>query len=120
MAFACVVARRYGRSHASFSNDPCSHNGFSWCIYDLKNISFAIRRNGKWSSNSSNDVIAVIGTFTAIFAATIAIAQDDIKRVLAYSTISQLGFMFSAIGIGAYIAAAFHLIMQHFLRRYCF
>ncbi len=55
-------------------------------------------------------VIAAVGAFTALFAATIALAQRDIKKVLAYSTISQLGFMVAAIGIGAYIAAAFHLM----------
>ena len=66
------------------------------------------------------NIIAFIGTFTAIFAATIAIAQNDIKRVLAYSTISQLGFMFAAIGIGAYIAAAFHLVMHAFFKALLF
>jgi NADH-quinone oxidoreductase subunit L len=65
-------------------------------------------------------VVAFIGTFTAIFAATIAIAQNDIKRVLAYSTISQLGFMIAAIGIGAYVAAAFHLIMHAFFKALLF
>lgn len=55
-------------------------------------------------------VIAGIGAFTALFAATIAVAQDDVKGVLAYSTISQLGFMVAAVGMGAYIAAMFHLI----------
>ncbi len=55
-------------------------------------------------------VMAIIGTFTALFSATIAVAQKDVKRVLAYSTISQLGFMIAALGVGAYIAAAFHLV----------
>ncbi len=54
--------------------------------------------------------MGLIGAFTALFSATIAVAQNDIKRVLAYSTISQLGYMVAALGIGAYIAAAFHLI----------
>ncbi len=54
--------------------------------------------------------IAAIGAFTALFAATIAVAQADVKKVLAYSTISQLGFMVAAIGIGGYVAAAFHLM----------
>lgn len=65
-------------------------------------------------------VIAVIGTFTAIFAATIALAQNDIKRVLAFSTISQLGYMFAAIGIGAYVAAAFHLVTHAFFKALLF
>ncbi|MDP2995692.1 MAG: proton-conducting transporter membrane subunit, partial [Anaerolineales bacterium] len=60
--------------------------------------------------NTTMSIIAFIGAFTALFAATIAVAQNDIKRVLAYSTISQLGFMIAALGIGAYVAAAFHLV----------
>lgn len=64
--------------------------------------------------------MAIIGTFTAIFAATIAVAQNDIKRVLAYSTISQLGFMIAALGIGAYVAAAFHLVTHAFFKALLF
>jgi NADH-quinone oxidoreductase subunit L len=64
--------------------------------------------------------VAFIGTFTAIFAATIAVAQNDIKRVLAYSTISQLGFMIAALGVGAYVAAAFHLITHAFFKALLF
>ena len=55
-------------------------------------------------------VVAYIGGFTSLFAATIAITQNDIKRVLAYSTISQLGYMIMAIGVGAYQAGFFHLV----------
>ncbi len=55
-------------------------------------------------------LMVYVGGFTALFSAIIAVAQYDVKRVLAYSTISQLGFMIAALGIGAYIAAAFHLI----------
>ncbi len=65
-------------------------------------------------------VVSIIGSFTALFAATIAVAQNDIKRVLAYSTISQLGFMVSALGIGAYIAAAFHLMTHAFFKALLF
>src|SRR4030095_8850246 len=61
-------------------------------------------------------LMAVVGSFTAIFAATIAVAQNDVKRVLAYSTISQLGFMIAALGIGAYVAAVFHLITHAFFK----
>ena len=63
-----------------------------------------------------NQSIAVIGAFTALFASTIAVAQWDIKRVLAYSTISQLGFMVAAIGVGAYLAALFHLVAHAFFK----
>ena len=65
-------------------------------------------------------IIGGIGAFTALFAATIAVAQNDVKRVLAYSTISQLGYMVAAIGIGAYIAAAFHLITHAFFKALLF
>jgi NADH-quinone oxidoreductase subunit L len=64
--------------------------------------------------------VAFIGAFTALFAATIALAQNDIKRVLAYSTISQLGYMVAAVGIGAYVAAAFHLITHSFFKALLF
>ena len=65
-------------------------------------------------------VVAFIGAFTAIFASTIAVAQNDIKRVLAYSTISQLGYMIAALGIGAYVAAVFHLIAHAFFKALLF
>jgi NADH-quinone oxidoreductase subunit L len=65
-------------------------------------------------------VMGFIGAFTALFAATIAVSQNDIKRVLAYSTISQLGFMIAALGIGAYVAAAFHLITHAFFKALLF
>ncbi len=65
-------------------------------------------------------VVSAVGAFTALFAATIAVAQNDIKRVLAYSTISQLGYMIAAVGIGAYVAAAFHLITHAFFKALLF
>ncbi|MEZ4633843.1 MAG: proton-conducting transporter membrane subunit [Caldilineaceae bacterium] len=61
--------------------------------------------------------VGFIGAFTALFAATIALAQWDIKRVLAYSTISQLGYMVAAIGMGAHAAAIFHLLTHASSRR---
>ncbi len=64
--------------------------------------------------------MAGIGAFTALFAATIAVAQNDIKRVLAYSTISQLGFMIAALGIGGYVAATFHLVTHAFFKALLF
>jgi NADH-quinone oxidoreductase subunit L len=65
-------------------------------------------------------IIGGIGAFTAIMAATIAVTQNDVKRVLAYSTISQLGYMIAAIGVGAYVAAAFHLITHAFFKALLF
>lgn len=69
---------------------------------------------------ASMQFVAFIGGFTALFASTIAVAQWDIKRVLAYSTISQLGYMVAAIGIGAYGAALFHLITHAFFKALLF
>ncbi|MGC9023318.1 MAG: NADH-quinone oxidoreductase subunit L [Chloroflexia bacterium] len=66
------------------------------------------------------NLVAWIGGITAIFAATIAIAQYDIKRVLAYSTISQLGFMVLALGLGGYVAGFFHLITHAFFKALLF
>jgi len=65
-------------------------------------------------------IIATVGALTALFAATIACAQDDIKRVLAYSTISQLGYMFLAVGSGAYVAAVFHMVTHAFFKALLF
>ena len=61
-------------------------------------------------------IIAAIGIFTAILAASIAMTQTDIKRVLAYSTLSQLGYMFAALGVGAWTAAIFHLMTHGFFK----
>ena len=68
----------------------------------------------------AGDVIATVGALTALFAATIAVAQTDIKKVLAYSTVSQLGFMFLAIGSGAYVAAIFHMVTHAFFKALLF
>jgi NADH-quinone oxidoreductase subunit L len=61
-------------------------------------------------------IVAVVGTLTAIFAATIGFAQTDIKRVLAYSTVSQLGYMFAALGVGAFAGGIFHLMTHAFFK----
>ena len=65
-------------------------------------------------------VVAVVGILTAFFAATIALVQNDIKKVLAYSTISQLGYMFAALGVGAFTAAIFHLMTHAFFKALLF
>ena len=65
-------------------------------------------------------IVAIIGAATAIFAATIGIAQNDIKKVLAYSTVSQLGYMFLACGVGAFGAAIFHVITHAFFKALLF
>jgi NADH-quinone oxidoreductase subunit L len=75
------------------------------------------RMNGIYQNAPlASEIIAVIGVLTAFFAATIAIVQTDIKKVLAYSTISQLGFMFLALGVGAYGVAVFHVYTHAFFK----
>jgi NADH-quinone oxidoreductase subunit L len=65
-------------------------------------------------------IVAIIGSLTAIFAATIGFAQTDIKRVLAYSTVSQLGYMFAALGVGAFVGGVFHLMTHAFFKALLF
>lgn len=68
----------------------------------------------------SMQVLTVLGLATSIFAATIGLKQNDIKKVLAYSTVSQLGLMFFALGLGAYVAAFFHLVTHAFFKALLF
>jgi NADH-quinone oxidoreductase subunit L len=81
-------------------------------VYLLARMNPVIAEASPWVPT----LIAVVGALTALFAATIAVAQNDIKKVLAYSTVSQLGFMFLAIGSGAYVAAIFHMITHAFFK----
>ena len=71
-------------------------------------------------SHVSQDVVAVVGLATAILSATIALYQNDIKKVLAYSTVSQLGFMFLALGVGAYTTGVFHVMTHAFFKALLF
>jgi NADH-quinone oxidoreductase subunit L len=66
------------------------------------------------------EIVAIVGVLTALMAASIGLVQYDIKRVLAYSTVSQLGYMFTAMGIGAYAAGAFHLMTHAFFKALLF
>ncbi len=67
-------------------------------------------------SHTAMFVVALVGSFTAIFAASIGLVQNDIKKVLAYSTVSQLGYMFMALGVGAWGAGMFHLVAHGFFK----
>src|SRR2546428_14013002 len=71
-------------------------------------------------SGGALEVVAIVGTVTAVFAASIGLVQTDIKRVLAYSTISQLGYMFAAVGFGAYAAGIFPLVTHAFFKALLF
>ncbi len=85
-------------------------------VYLLTRMNPIIAEASSWAPN----LIAWVGLFTALFAASIAVAQNDIKKVLAYSTVSQLGFMFVAVGSGVYVAAIFHMITHAFFKALLF
>ena len=69
---------------------------------------------------TSMKTVAIVGALTAIFAASIGLVQNDIKRVLAYSTVSQLGYMFLALGVGAFAAGVFHVFTHAFFKALLF
>lgn len=84
-------------------------------------IYMIVRNNALFSlAPTTQTIIAVIGLSTAILAATIATKQNDIKKVLAYSTVSQLGYMFLALGVGAYTGAVFHVMTHAFFKALLF
>ncbi len=84
-------------------------------------VYMVVRCNGIYqNAPTAMFIVAIIGCATAIFAATIGLAQNDIKKVLAYSTVSQLGYMFMACGVGAFIAAIFHVMTHAFFKALLF
>ncbi len=85
-------------------------------VYLLTRMNPVIAQAAGWAPN----LIAWVGLATALFGATAAVAQTDIKKVLAYSTVSQLGFMFVAVGSGLYVAAIFHMITHAFFKALLF
>jgi NADH-quinone oxidoreductase subunit L len=85
-------------------------------VYLMTRINPILYESADWLPT----LIAWVGVGTALFAATIAVAQNDVKKVLAYSTVSQLGFMFLAIGSGAYVAAIFHMVTHAFFKALLF
>jgi len=91
------------RPDASFSVDSRRHYGYCRRLHDCPLFSDLCSRAHGYVHRSD------YGAATALFAATIGLAQNDIKKVLAYSTISQLGYMFLACGVGAFAAAIFHV-----------
>jgi NADH-quinone oxidoreductase subunit L len=98
------------RADAGLGADPRRHHGDGRRLHDRPlNFLFAL-------APATLAVVATIGAPTALLAATIALAQNDIKKVLAYSTVSQLGYMFLAMGVGAYAAGIFHLMTHAFFK----
>ena len=85
-------------------------------VYLMTRVSPLLEHGYSWLPTT----IAVVGAVTALFAATVAVAQTDIKRVLAYSTVSQLGYMFLAVGCGGYVAAIFHMVTHAFFKALLF
>ncbi len=85
-------------------------------VYLMTRVAPVIGQSYDWVP----DLIGWVGALTALFAATVALAQTDIKKVLAYSTVSQLGYMFLAIGTGAYVAAVFHMVTHAFFKALLF
>ena len=85
-------------------------------VYLMTRVNPILAQGYDWAP----DVIAWVGVLTALFAATIAVAQNDIKKILAYSTVSQLGYMFLAVGVGAYVAAIFHMVTHAFFKALLF
>ena len=84
-------------------------------------VYMVVRLNGLYSATPlAGSVVAVVGAVTAVFAATMALVQTDIKKILAYSTISQIGYMFIGCGIGAYAAGMFHLATHAFFKSLLF
>ncbi|WP_428262307.1 NADH-quinone oxidoreductase subunit L [Haliangium sp.] len=80
-------------------------------VYMVARLSFLYA-----SSTTAMAIVATVGALTALFAAIMAFAQTDFKKVLAYSTVSQLGFMFVGVGVGAYVAGIFHLVTHAFFK----
>ena len=107
---ARLAARRDGRPDAGLGADPRGDDG------DRRRLPGRAPVAALPARARGVAVIAVVGVATAFFAATIALVQTDIKKVLAYSTISQLGFMFLALGVGAYGVAIFHLVHARLLQ----
>ncbi len=84
-------------------------------------VYLVVRCNGIYqNAPTAMFIVAIVGAATAIFAATIGLAQNDIKKVLAYSTVSQLGYMFLACGVGAFVAAIFHVMTHAFFKALLF
>ena len=112
---AHLAARRDGRPDAGFSPDPCRDHGDGRRLHGCAHVAGVSN-----FPTTALTVVTVIGAITAFFAATVGLVQNDIKRVIAYSTCSQLGYMFVALGVGAYGAAIFHLFTHAFFKALLF
>ena len=110
-----LAARRHGRPDAGLGPDPCRDHGDGRRVPGGAHVAaLSSSRPTRRTSSSS------IGAITAFFAATVGLVQNDIKRVIAYSTCSQLGYMFVALGVGAYGVGIFHLFTHAFFKALLF
>ena len=112
---AHLAAGRDGRPDARLGADPRRHHGHRRRLPRRAHVA-AVRT----VSHTALTVVTLVGAITAFFAATVGLVQNDIKRVIAYSTCSQLGYMFVALGVGAYGAAIFHLFTHAFFKALLF
>ncbi len=110
-----LAARRHGRSDARLRPHPRRHDGHRRRLHGRREPTSSLTARLSHSS-----MVAIIGAATCFFAATIGLVQTDIKRVLAYSTVSQLGYMFLACGVAAYSSAIFHLVTHAFFKALLF
>ena len=110
-----LAARRHGRPDAGLRADPRGHDGDRGRVPRR-----AQQRAVRAGAGRAASTVAVVGALTALFAATIGLKQWDIKKVLAYSTVSQLGYMFVGVGVGAYAAGVFHLVTHAFFKALLF
>ena len=110
-----LAARRHGRPHAGLRADPRRHHGHRRRLHGR-----ALARSFPALRPAPCSIVAIIGCATAFFAATIGLVQNDIKKVFAYSTVSQLGYMFLACGVGAFSAGIFHLMTHAFFKALLF
>ena len=112
---AHLAARRDGRPDPGLGADPRRDDGHRRRVHGLPPVA-----DVRDQRRPRSPVVTFVGAATALFAATVGTVQNDIKRVIAYSTCSQLGYMFFAAGVGAYGAAMFHLFTHAFFKALLF
>ncbi len=111
---AHLAAGRHGRPDPGLGAHPCRDHGHRRRVHGGAPVA-AVR-----AVETALTFVTIIGAITAFFAATVGLVQNDIKRVIAYSTCSQLGYMFVALGVGAYLGGIFHLFTHAFFKALLF
>ena len=117
---ARLAARRHGRPHAGLRAHSRGHHGRRRRLSHRARLSADADRRAPGGTTAALTVVTWVGAATAVFAALIAVAQNDIKRILAYSTISQLGYMMAGLGLGGVAVGMFHLITHAFFKALLF